>query len=208
MGILAVATSRSVESIPVDAQGPVTVRSILTAARRSGHPRVWIANTAGSVLPAFASGYIRSRIFRALGFDVHQGAFIMGRVTIMSGHPHARERLHLADGSRIAPGVVINLDDHVTIGERATIGPFSKIYTTTHELGMGSQRCDTAVVNQPVVIEAGVWVAMGVTILPGVTIGRGAVVAAGSVVTKDVPPNVFVQGVPAEVMHKLPFGNR
>lgn len=132
----------------------------------------------------------------------------MSRISVISGKSHVHERLHIGDGSRIAPGVVMNLDDHVTIGENATVGPFTKIYTTTHELGTGSQRCDIAVINKPVVIERGVWVAMGVTILPGVTIGQGAVVAAGSVVTKDVPPNVFVQGCPAEIVNKLPFGNR
>jgi acetyltransferase-like isoleucine patch superfamily enzyme len=33
-----------------------------------------------------------------------------------------------------------------------------------------------------------------------VTIGRNAVVAAGAVVTKDVPDNVVVAGVPAKVI--------
>jgi acetyltransferase-like isoleucine patch superfamily enzyme len=186
----------------------VNLRNVLDVSRNCAHPRVWLANGLGSLLPTFASGFIRSRIFRALGFDVHPGAFIMSRVIVISGMPGVHERLHIADGARIAPGVVVNLDDHVHIGEKVTIGPFSKIYTTTHELGTGSQRCDPAVVNQPVTIERGAWVAMGVTILPGVTVGQGAVVAAGSVVTKDVPPNVFVQGCPAEVVNKLPFGNR
>ena len=39
-----------------------------------------------------------------------------------------------------------------------------------------------------------------VTVLPGVTIGDGAIIAAGAVVTKDVPPNTIVGGVPAKVM--------
>jgi hypothetical protein len=34
--------------------------------------------------------------------------------------------------------------------------------------------------------------------MPGVTIGPNAVVAAGSVVSKDVPPNTVVGGVPAK----------
>lgn len=45
-----------------------------------------------------------------------------------------------------------------------------------------------------------VWIASRATILPGVTIGNGAVVAACSVVTKDVPPNAIVAGVPAKVI--------
>lgn len=38
------------------------------------------------------------------------------------------------------------------------------------------------------------------TILPGVTIGANSIVGTGSVVTKDVPPNSVVAGVPAKVI--------
>jgi acetyltransferase-like isoleucine patch superfamily enzyme len=41
------------------------------------------------------------------------------------------------------------------------------------------------------------------TILCGVTIGENAIVGAGSVVTKDVPPNAIVAGVPARVVRKI-----
>lgn len=48
-----------------------------------------------------------------------------------------------------------------------------------------------------------VWVGARSVILPGVTIGNNVVVAAGSVVTKDVPNNVMVAGVPAVVKKSL-----
>ena len=44
---------------------------------------------------------------------------------------------------------------------------------------------------------------MGATICPGVTIGENSVVAAGAVVTKDVPDNVVVGGVPAKIIKTL-----
>ena len=40
------------------------------------------------------------------------------------------------------------------------------------------------------------------TILPGLTVGRNSVVGAGAVVTKDVPDNVVVDGVPARVIRQ------
>jgi acetyltransferase-like isoleucine patch superfamily enzyme len=40
----------------------------------------------------------------------------------------------------------------------------------------------------------------GAIVMPNVTIGPRSVVAAGSVVTKDVPPNSIVGGVPAKVI--------
>lgn len=48
-----------------------------------------------------------------------------------------------------------------------------------------------------------VWIGSNATILPGVTIGNNSVVAAGAVVTKDVPENTVVAGVPATVLKKV-----
>jgi len=48
-------------------------------------------------------------------------------------------------------------------------------------------------------IEEDVWIGFGAVILSGVTIGRSAIVAAGAVVTRDVPANSIVAGVPATV---------
>jgi acetyltransferase-like isoleucine patch superfamily enzyme len=41
-------------------------------------------------------------------------------------------------------------------------------------------------------------------ILPKITIGRNVTVGAGAVVTKDIPDDRLVAGVPAEVKRKLP----
>jgi len=55
----------------------------------------------------------------------------------------------------------------------------------------------------PVVIKKNAWIAIGVIILPGVTIGEGAIIASGSVVTKDVPSNSLVGGVPAKLLKEF-----
>lgn len=48
-----------------------------------------------------------------------------------------------------------------------------------------------------------VWIGGNCTILPGVTIGNNVVIAAGAVVTKDVPDNSVVGGVPAKVIKQI-----
>lgn len=49
-----------------------------------------------------------------------------------------------------------------------------------------------------------VWIGGNVTILPGITIGNNVVVAAGAVVTKDIPDNALVGGVPAKKIKDIP----
>lgn len=55
----------------------------------------------------------------------------------------------------------------------------------------------------PITLGKNVWVGSNSTILQGVTIGDNAVIAAGAVVTKDVPENTIVGGVPARIIRKI-----
>lgn len=54
-----------------------------------------------------------------------------------------------------------------------------------------------------IIVGKNVWIGANATVVPGVTIGDGAIVAAGAVVTKNVPPNVVVGGVPAHIIKKI-----
>lgn len=51
-----------------------------------------------------------------------------------------------------------------------------------------------------VTIGQGCWVSSGVVISGGVVIGRDSIICAGSIVTRDVPPNSIVGGVPAKII--------
>jgi acetyltransferase-like isoleucine patch superfamily enzyme len=52
-------------------------------------------------------------------------------------------------------------------------------------------------------VKKGASIGSSSTILCGVTIGENAIVGAGAVVTKDVPPNTIVAGVPAKVIKEI-----
>lgn len=53
------------------------------------------------------------------------------------------------------------------------------------------------------IVREGATIGANATIICGNTIGAGAMVGAGAVVTKDVPPNTLVTGVPAKEIRKL-----
>jgi acetyltransferase-like isoleucine patch superfamily enzyme len=54
----------------------------------------------------------------------------------------------------------------------------------------------------PTRVKRGASIGTSATILCGVTIGENAIIGAGSVVTKDVPDNAIVAGVPARIVNK------
>lgn len=85
----------------------------------------------------------------------------------------------------------------ITIGDGSLIGHGVVLATINHGFSP-EERVD----NYPASITIGrnVWIGSHATVLPGVTIGNGAIVAAGAVVTKNVPSNMVVGGVPAKVI--------
>ena len=91
----------------------------------------------------------------------------------------------------------IYLADHVLVGPRVSI---ITVIGVNHVLDPAQRR---SVVTAGVHIQRGAWIGAGATILPGVTTGENSVVGAGAVVTKDVPANVVVAGIPAKVIKQL-----
>lgn len=101
----------------------------------------------------------------------------------------------------VGEGVFINacchFQDHggVTIGDGSQIG-HNVVFATLNHFIEAEKRKMTY--SAPIVLGKNVWVGSNATILQGVTIGDNAVVGAGAVVTKDVPANTVVGGVPAK----------
>ena len=90
----------------------------------------------------------------------------------------------------------------VYFGNNVMIEPNTLITTVGHPLSPKGRRRYHAS-SMPVRIGNDVWIGGNVTILPGVTIGNNVVVAAGAVVTKDIPDNTLVGGIPAKKLKDL-----
>jgi maltose O-acetyltransferase len=115
-------------------------------------------------------------------------------------HPvvfYGAEALDIGDNTSIAPYVHIWCGGRVIIGADCMIGSHVAISSLTHDYR--EPEMSRTIVAKPVVIGDGVWIGAHAVIMPGVTLGKGAVVGAGSIVTRDVPSNAIVHGVPARV---------
>src|SRR5262249_19806331 len=77
-----------------------------------------------------------------------------------------------------------------------------EIVFLTHDGGLwiARDRHPKAALIKPIVIEDNCFIGIRSILLPGVTIGRNSVVGAGSIVTRSVPPNSVVAGVPARIV--------
>jgi acetyltransferase-like isoleucine patch superfamily enzyme len=95
-------------------------------------------------------------------------------------------------------GTVIGCATNIVLGENVRCGANTLITDTDWHWDDHRASPDA-----PVVIGKNVWLGVNVTVLKGVTIGENTLVAAGSLVTRSLPSNVIVGGVPARVLKQL-----
>ena len=110
------------------------------------------------------------------------------------------KNIHIGKHVFINMGCKFQDQGGIFIGDGTLIGHNVVLATLNHAK---SPMDRSTMIPAPIHIGKRVWIGSNATILPGVTIGDGAIVAAGAVVTKDVPENTIVSGVPAKVMRTI-----
>jgi acetyltransferase-like isoleucine patch superfamily enzyme len=106
----------------------------------------------------------------------------------------------------IGKNVFINSGCHfqdqggITLGDGVFIGHNVVMATLNHDIAPEKR---STTYPAPIVIGKNVWIGANATVVSGVTIGDNAIIAAGAVVTKDVPPNIIVGGVPAKFIKEI-----
>lgn len=116
--------------------------------------------------------------------------------------------LHINYGkhTKIGKNVFINFDcvfldlGGIIIEDNVLIAPKVSLLSEGHPTSIGDRH---SLIPKPILIKKNAWIGANATILHGVTIGENSVVAAGSIVSKDVPDNSIVGGIPAKLIKNV-----
>lgn len=132
---------------------------------------------------------------------LHKADFIVnqGFTLVTAIHPSAviGEDVSIAEGTVAMAGVVVNsgsrIDRHVILNTRCSVDHDCRI-------GQGAHISPGVCLGGTVMVGELTQIGIGATVLPDLTIGNEAMVGGGAVVIRDVPDNVTVIGMPAEVL--------
>ncbi len=142
----------------------------------------------------FILNKLRILHLKMLGAKLGKNIKSYGRFTVINA-----SNLEIGDDSTINEGVHINCRDKVIIGKNVRISTNVQIHT-----GKLIYNTSPRVHSQePIIIKDNVWIASSSILLAGITVGENSIISAASVVTKDIPSNCLVAGVPAKLIKNI-----
>lgn len=124
------------------------------------------------------------------------------------GNQHFQPSIKIGNHCRIGEYNHITACQAIMIGDGLLTGRFVYIGDNSHG-GLSIDEANTPPAQRDlqskgeIIIGKNVWIGDKSTILAGVHIGDNVIVAANAVVTKDIPSNCLVAGVPAEIIKRL-----
>ena len=134
------------------------------------------------------------------------GEFQIGDYSILQNNTLVQcyKKCKIGHNAWIGQNSIINATDNLEIGNNCGIGTDSKIWTHAFhgELLLGCKLAigipDYESISGAVKIGDDFWGVGQITISPGVTIGNKVIALTNSVITKDIPDNSIVAGIPAK----------
>ena len=116
---------------------------------------------------------------------------IVGDECNICAHTYIEGNVTVGDRVTIKSGVF--LWEGARIGNDVFLGPNA---TFTNDRFPRSKKYPDSFSN--IIVEDGASIGANATLLPGIKVGKNAMVGAGAVVTKDVPENAVMVGIPAK----------
>ena len=154
----------------------------------------------GALYGRFREAYYENRYkFFREKYNIHSNFEFAGTDIRIYGEGE----IALGNDSYIGTNSTIELHkgQKVIVGDRCQISHNVRMYTSSAD---PDQDFTIAKIKSSkvgdIIIGNGVWIGANVFINPGIIIGDNSVIGANSIVTKDVPPNAIVGGVPAKLI--------
>ncbi len=165
--------------------------------------------------------YLRRRLFTATGWRWRtNGPVFFGRgLQLQTGRQASisfGSFVWIGDGTKIrCHEGLVEIGSKTVMGQDCTISAYKHVRIGTEcviadrtmfiDFDHGVVETERAIRHQGIYMEdvrvgSNVWIGYGACILRGVSVGDNSIVGTNSVVTKDVPANAVVGGVPARVL--------
>lgn len=134
-----------------------------------------------------------------IGNNVRIGAF--SRVVASTSFNQIGEFIRIGNNVGIGEYAYLGGGGGLDIGTDCIIGQYFSCHPENHNFENTKQLIrEQGVTRQGIHIGNNCWIGSKVTILDGVEIGENCVIAAGAVVTKSMPANSVIGGVPARIL--------
>lgn len=166
----------------------------------NGYPNIlgavenWPVNREDCFVCAIGNSVQREKYARII--ESKHGVF----ATVIHPSAYIGPNVHIGTGCIISPQSVVDCDlmlgKHVVVNVHAFVAHdciLEDCVTLSPNVHLGGRS----------VLRKDAFLGIGATVIPDIEIGKGTIVAAGAVVTKNVPPNVLVAGVPAVIKKQL-----
>jgi acetyltransferase-like isoleucine patch superfamily enzyme len=112
------------------------------------------------------------------------------------------DNTHLGEGCHISAITKIIIGNNVLTGRRVSIIDNSHGESSLVDFTKPPSKRKLSS-KGPIIIEDNVWIGDKATILSGITIGANSIIGANSVITKSVPANSIVGGVPGKIIKAI-----
>jgi acetyltransferase-like isoleucine patch superfamily enzyme len=110
-------------------------------------------------------------------------------------------RVEIGDKTVMGQECTISAYQHVRIGQQCVIADRAMFIDFDHGVVEVERPIrQQGIYKRDVVVGSNVWIGYGACVLRGVSVGDNAIVGTNSVVTKDVPANAVVAGIPARII--------
>ena len=110
-------------------------------------------------------------------------------------------RVEIGDKTVIGQECTISAYQHVRIGQQCVIADRAMFIDFDHGVVEVERPIrQQGIYKRDVIVGSNVWIGYGACVLRGVSVGDNAIVGTNSVVTRDVPANAVVAGIPARII--------